>query len=100
MVLVTHDMDEAERLCDRVAVLHDGRLLTCGRPVELITATGTVRVRFSCPGAAGLEGLAGIPGVGDIGYDGGIANVTAAPVPSSPSPASWPVAGSRRPTSP
>ncbi len=79
VVLVTHDMDEAERLCDRVAVLHDGRLLTCGRPVELITATGTVRVRFSCPGAAGLEGLAGIPGVGDIGYDGGIANVTAAP---------------------
>jgi ABC-2 type transport system ATP-binding protein len=80
VVLVTHDMDEAERLCDRVAVLNDGRLLTCGRPVELVTATGTVRVRFSCSGAAGLEGLGRIPGVGDIGYDGGIANVTAAPI--------------------
>jgi ABC-2 type transport system ATP-binding protein len=80
VVLVTHDMDEAERLCDRVAVLDDGRLVTCGRPVELVTATGTVRVRFSSPGGAGLEGLDRIPGVGEIGYDGGIASVTAAPI--------------------
>ncbi|MGN6868423.1 MAG: ABC transporter ATP-binding protein [Solirubrobacteraceae bacterium] len=80
VVLVTHDMDEAERLCDRVAVLNDGRLVTCGRPVELVTATGTVRVRFSWPGEGGLEGLARIPGVGDIGYDGGIASITAAPI--------------------
>jgi ABC-2 type transport system ATP-binding protein len=80
VVLVTHDMDEAERLCDRVAVLHDGRLVTCGRPVELVTATGTVRVRFTCPGGDGLDALARIPGVGEIGYDGGVASVTAAPI--------------------
>jgi ABC-2 type transport system ATP-binding protein len=79
VVLVTHDMDEAERLCDRVAVLHHGRLLTCGRPVELVTATGTVRVRFSAPTAAGVEGLARIPGVGEVAYEGGTAHVTAAP---------------------
>jgi ABC-2 type transport system ATP-binding protein len=80
VVLVTHDMDEAERLCDRVAVLDGGRLVTCGRPVELVTATGTVRVRFSCPGEGDLEGLARIPGVCEIGYDSGVASVTAAPV--------------------
>jgi ABC-2 type transport system ATP-binding protein len=80
VVLVTHDMDEAERLCDRVAVLNDGRLVTCGRPVELVTASGTVRVRFSCPGGDGLDGLSRIPGVGDIGYDGAIASVSAAPI--------------------
>ena len=80
VVLVTHDMDEAERLCDRVAVLHDGRLVTCGRPVELVTATGTVRVRFSSPSAAGVDGLTRIPGVGEVAYDGATANVTAAPV--------------------
>jgi ABC-2 type transport system ATP-binding protein len=79
IVLVTHDMEEAERLCDRVAVIHDGRLLTIGRPVELVTATGTVRVRFSAPSAAWLEGLARVPGVAEIGYDGAVADVTADP---------------------
>jgi ABC-2 type transport system ATP-binding protein len=79
VVLVTHDMEEAERLCDRVAVIHDGRLLTIGRPVELVTATGTVRVRFSSPSAARLEGLARVPGVAEIGYDGAVADITADP---------------------
>jgi ABC-2 type transport system ATP-binding protein len=79
VVLVTHDLDEAERMCDRVAVLHDGRLVTCGRPVELVTATGTVWVRFSAPTAAGVEGLARIPGVREVAYEGGTAHVTAAP---------------------
>jgi ABC-2 type transport system ATP-binding protein len=79
VVLVTHDMDEAERLCDRVAVLHDGRLLTCGRPAQLVTATGSVRVRFSCPAGDRLEGLARLPGVGEVGYDGGMADVRTDP---------------------
>jgi ABC-2 type transport system ATP-binding protein len=77
VVLVTHDMEEAERLCDRVAVLNDGKLLTSGRPVELATALGTVRVRFSSPSAARLDGLAGVPGVTEFGYDGATASVTA-----------------------
>jgi ABC-2 type transport system ATP-binding protein len=80
VVLVTHDMDEAERLCDRVAVLHDGRLVTCGCPLELVTAAGAVRVRFSSPSAAGIEGLARIPGVDRIGYDGRVADVVTDPV--------------------
>ena len=80
VVLITHDMEEAERLCDRVAVLHDGRVLTCGRPVEIATSTGTVRVRFSCPNSTGLEGLARVPGVAEIGYDGATADITAEPL--------------------
>lgn len=79
IVLVTHDMEEAERLCDHVAVLHDGELVTCGRPIELATAMGTVRVRFSCPSAAGLEGLARVPGVTEIGFDGTTADVAVDP---------------------
>ena len=80
VVLVTHDMDEAERLCDRVAVLHDGRMVTCGRPFELVSAAGAVRVRFSIPSTSGLEGLGRVPGVGEVAYAGGVAEVTAAPV--------------------
>jgi ABC-2 type transport system ATP-binding protein len=80
VVLVTHDMEEAERLCDRVAVVHHGRMVSCARPLELMTATGTVRVRFSSPGAAGLEGLTGLPGVAEVGFDGSVAEVTVDPL--------------------
>jgi ABC-2 type transport system ATP-binding protein len=40
VVLVTHYADEAERLCDRVALIQDGRLTACGAPAELISRTG------------------------------------------------------------
>ncbi len=80
VVLVTHDMEEAERLCDRVAVLHDGRLVACARPVELASSAGTVRLRFSSAGAAGLAGLGSVPGVTAVGYDGATADITVEPV--------------------
>jgi ABC-2 type transport system ATP-binding protein len=35
VVLATHQLKEAEALCDRVAVLHQGRLRGCGTPSEL-----------------------------------------------------------------
>lgn len=37
MILTTHYMDEAERLCDRLIVLDQGRILAEGTPVELIS---------------------------------------------------------------
>lgn len=40
IVLVSHFMDEAERLCDRVMVIDAGRVLTSGTPAELIARTG------------------------------------------------------------
>jgi lipooligosaccharide transport system ATP-binding protein len=36
IVLTTHYMDEAERLCDRVTVMDEGRLLDCDSPAALI----------------------------------------------------------------
>ena len=35
IVLMTHDLVEAERLCDRMALIDDGRLMAEGTPVEL-----------------------------------------------------------------
>src|SRR5690242_13059747 len=35
IVLTTHDMEEADRLCDRLAVLADGRVVIEGTPAEL-----------------------------------------------------------------
>jgi ABC-2 type transport system ATP-binding protein len=40
IVLVTHLMPEAERLCDRIAVIDAGRVLTVGTPAELIERAG------------------------------------------------------------
>jgi ABC-2 type transport system ATP-binding protein len=37
VLLVTHFADEAERLCDRVALIQAGRLTVCDRPSELIS---------------------------------------------------------------
>jgi ABC-2 type transport system ATP-binding protein len=36
VLLVTHYADEAERLCDRIALIQSGRVVACGRPDELI----------------------------------------------------------------
>jgi ABC-2 type transport system ATP-binding protein len=79
VVLVTHDMDEAERLCDRVAVIHQGRLLACGETADLVASVAPVRVRFSSPSAAALEGLERVPEVIEVGYDGAVAEIAAEP---------------------
>jgi len=47
VVLVTHYMDEAERLCDRVALVDEGRIVALGTPAALAEqAGGGKRVRF------------------------------------------------------
>ena len=40
VVLTTHYMDEAEKLCDRVAVVDHGQVIALGSPRELITTLG------------------------------------------------------------
>jgi ABC-2 type transport system ATP-binding protein len=43
VLLTTHDMEEAERLCDRVGILHEGRIVTMGTPAELGERAGGSR---------------------------------------------------------
>jgi ABC-2 type transport system ATP-binding protein len=48
IVLVTHFMEEAERLCDRLAIMDRGRIVATGTPQGLISAEPAgVRVLFS-----------------------------------------------------
>ncbi len=44
IVLTTHYMEEAEALSDRIGVMRDGHLLTCGTTMELCALTGTDRL--------------------------------------------------------
>lgn len=40
VILTTHNMDEAQQLSDRVALIHDGTLMALGPPTELFSAQG------------------------------------------------------------
>jgi ABC-2 type transport system ATP-binding protein len=46
VLLTTHYLDEAERLCDRVAVLRDGEIAAIGRPGELTGALPPTEIRY------------------------------------------------------
>ncbi len=64
ILLATHDMAEAEKLADRVAILLKGRIVAIGTPVEL-TATGSTLTKISVRTEAGIGDLARLrlPGV-------------------------------------
>jgi len=64
VLLTTHYMDEAERLCDRVAIVDHGRVIALGTPAELIASLGAEHVvSFVVDGALELEPLLALPGV-------------------------------------
>jgi ABC-2 type transport system ATP-binding protein len=89
VVLVTHFMDEAEALCDRVAVMRGGRIVDAGTPADLIarharatTMTFTPPVSFDPATLAALPGVDGVERHGErirvIGTNQLIAPVCAA----------------------
>nr|WP_255491911.1 ABC transporter ATP-binding protein [Actinotalea sp. JY-7876] len=71
ILLVTHLMEEAERLCDRIVVIDDGRVVATGTPAELATAAAAdVVLRFRVVGdVVGGLGAAGATVTGP-GVDG------------------------------
>jgi ABC-2 type transport system ATP-binding protein len=80
VVLVTHFMDEAERLCDRIAIMDRGRIVAMGTPRALIEAeAGTVRVKFSLETSKGRADdfgwLTGVPHVEAVRRRGGTVEV-------------------------
>jgi ABC-2 type transport system ATP-binding protein len=65
VVLTTHYMEEAEVLCDRVAIVDRGRLIACDTPDGLIRGLGMaakVRAHFTA-GSLSNEELLALPGV-------------------------------------
>ena len=66
ILLTTHYMDEAERLCDRVAIVDHGRVIALGSPRELIASLGAEHVlEFAVDDGVRLDraGLDGVDGV-------------------------------------
>src|SRR5271167_536797 len=58
IILTTHYMDEAERLCDRVAIMDHGRIIALGTPQQLIASIGGEHiVEFALIGHETGDGL-------------------------------------------
>jgi ABC-2 type transport system ATP-binding protein len=64
VVLTTHYMEEAARLCDRVGVMDHGQVIALGTPAELIASLGADQiVEFSIEGKLDEQSLENLPGV-------------------------------------
>ncbi len=74
VVLTTHYMEEAQRLCDRVAILDRGRLIRLGTPAELIAGLGAEHVveweLEAGMGALDEATLRGLPTVTEVHLSG------------------------------
>ncbi|MGD0577844.1 MAG: ABC transporter ATP-binding protein, partial [Bryobacteraceae bacterium] len=61
ILLTTHYMDEAERLCERVGIMDHGKVIALGVPRELVASLGAEHVvEFSAGDAAGALDLAAL----------------------------------------
>jgi ABC-2 type transport system ATP-binding protein len=77
ILLVTHFMEEAERLCDRVALIQSGRVLALDTPDGLTArASGGKQVRFWPSASFDDRLLLGLPEVARVEHDGEHVTVT------------------------
>ncbi|MET1038674.1 MAG: ABC transporter ATP-binding protein [Aeromicrobium sp.] len=72
VLLVTHELDEAEVLCDRVVAIRAGQVLDAGTPAELVArhaGVATTRFGVETADAAGItDALRGVSGVHDVAF--------------------------------
>jgi ABC-2 type transport system ATP-binding protein len=80
VVVTTHELTEAERLADRMVVLHRGRLLASGTPAELAAGV-TAQVRFTSSPALDVGALGGVLGTSVVEDQPGSYRAESAPSP-------------------
>jgi len=71
VLLTTHDVDEAERLCERVAIMDGGEIIATGEPRALAAESSAMQsVSLSTKPEIDAHRLAGIPGMVDVVSNG------------------------------
>ncbi len=81
VLLTTHYMDEAQRLCDRVAVVDHGRVIALGSPSALIAALGAEHVvEFEAHPPPTLDRLRALQGVREASAEQGTLRLTVSEV--------------------
>jgi ABC-2 type transport system ATP-binding protein len=64
ILLTTHYMDEAERLCDRVAIVNAGKVIALGTPGQLIASVGGEQIiEAACDPVLTEADVVGLPGL-------------------------------------
>jgi ABC-2 type transport system ATP-binding protein len=81
VLLSTHELPEAERLADRVVIVHHGRLAAQGSPAELARAVGDDEITFAGPAGLDVTSLSGALGSLVVERSPGRYAVAAAPSP-------------------
>jgi ABC-2 type transport system ATP-binding protein len=80
VLLTTHYMDEAERLCDYISIVDHGQVIAAGTPPELIAGVGGHhKVEFAldpAPTAASNETWRNLPGVAAVQSSDGVTALT------------------------
>ncbi|MGE5142903.1 MAG: ATP-binding cassette domain-containing protein [Acidobacteriota bacterium] len=79
VLLTTHYMEEAERLCDRVAILDHGKVIALGSPRDLIASLGAehvVEFTLTKPEPGLDRELASLPGVQALQQRDGVYSLT------------------------
>lgn len=71
IVYTTHYIEEAERLCDRVAIIDGGRIIALAPPDQLIRGLGLPTSMELPEGVIGSDELGELPGVGAVQTEGG-----------------------------
>jgi ABC-2 type transport system ATP-binding protein len=75
VLLTTHYMDEAERLCDRLAIVDHGQIIAEGSPPDLIERLGghhVVEFEASTSNGSALDTWRSLPGVESVRHDDGL----------------------------
>ncbi|WP_437670434.1 ATP-binding cassette domain-containing protein [Sorangium sp. So ce131] len=77
ILLTTHYMEEAARLCDRVAIVDRGRVLSLGTPAALVASLGAEHVvEVEVDGELAEEELRALPAVEGVRVSGGAIRLT------------------------
>ena len=67
ILLTTHYMEEATRLCDRVAIMDHGKMIALGTPADLIASLGADQIiEFSVTNPLADDALNGLPAVSHV----------------------------------
>src|ERR1700746_1460819 len=75
ILVTTHYMDEADKLCDRIAIVDHGKLVALDSPLKLkasIPGTNILEVSFSNPPGGWLQQLESLPDVKRVTVDDGV----------------------------